>query len=126
MIVEAVDSVDAGACLDAFVEEFSSELPMAAFPRFDYTMGQVKRAGEALKGQILWDESRREEILEIFAIANSWRDSHAYPMPLFCFCHAAHQHFFTAMKQMLSQCVHGDGGLMGAALLTMSPAPLAS
>jgi hypothetical protein len=80
MIVEAVDSVDAGACLDAFVEEFSSELPMAAFPRFDYTMGQVKRAGEALKGQILWDESRREEILEIFAIANSWRDSHAYPM----------------------------------------------
>lgn len=49
---------------------------MADFPRFEYTMHDVKRAGEALKGEILWDEERREEILEIFRIANNWIDSH--------------------------------------------------
>jgi hypothetical protein len=56
------------------------ELSMADFPQLDYTKGQVERAGNALKGAVIWSQERRVEILEIFAIANSWRDSHAYPM----------------------------------------------
>lgn len=64
----------------AELELLSDGLEMADFPRFEYTMHDVKRAGEALKGEILWDEERREEILEIFRIANNWIDSHGYPM----------------------------------------------
>jgi ppGpp synthetase/RelA/SpoT-type nucleotidyltranferase len=43
-------------------------------------MGDVRRAGEALRGQILWCDDSAEEIKEIFRIANNWRDSHMYPM----------------------------------------------
>jgi hypothetical protein len=53
---------------------------MAEFPQFRYTMGDVRRAGEALRGQILWCDDSAEEIKEIFRIANNWRDSHMYPM----------------------------------------------
>lgn len=53
---------------------------MAEFPKFEYTMHDVKRAGEALKGEILWSEERREENVRIFQIANNWIDSHGYPM----------------------------------------------
>jgi hypothetical protein len=53
---------------------------MADFPRFEYSMHDVKHAGNALRGEILWDESRRDELLEIFTIANSWIDGHAFPM----------------------------------------------
>lgn len=55
-------------------------IPMADFPRFKYSMHDVKRAGEALKKEIIWSEDRRDEILEIFRIANNWIDSHGYPM----------------------------------------------
>lgn len=53
---------------------------MGDFPRFEYNMHQVKRAGEALKGELLWRDERRDELIEIFRIANNWRDTHAYPM----------------------------------------------
>jgi len=53
---------------------------MADFPRLQYSKNAVRQAGKALAGDIFWDESRRDEILEIFAIAHSWRDAHIYPM----------------------------------------------
>lgn len=53
---------------------------MADFPRFECSMRQVLRAGEALKGDLIWSEEKAEEFYEIFRIANNWRDSHAYPM----------------------------------------------
>ncbi len=56
---------------------------MADFPRLEFSMHDVKRAGEALKGEILWDEAKREDLLAIFRVANSWLDSHAYPMRRF-------------------------------------------
>lgn len=43
-------------------------------------MNAVRRAGKALSGSIPWEEEKRDEILEIFAIAHSWRDAHIYPM----------------------------------------------
>jgi hypothetical protein len=82
--IKAVQPVSCGIFYgpedDAFAAKRWQELGMAAYPEFKYSMGQVRRAGEALKGTIHWDEERADEILEIFAIANSWRDSHAYPM----------------------------------------------
>ncbi len=53
---------------------------MRDFPRFQHTMNDVKRAGEALRGDIPWDETRRDELLHIFAVANNWIDTHLYPM----------------------------------------------
>lgn len=56
------------------------EPPMADFPVFQYSMQQVKKAGEALRGDLTWSEESREELFEVFRIANNWADSHAYPM----------------------------------------------
>jgi ppGpp synthetase/RelA/SpoT-type nucleotidyltranferase len=38
------------------------------------------RAGEALKGDLVWSPESRLNILEVFQIANNFRDAHAYPM----------------------------------------------
>ena len=53
---------------------------MSDFPQFQYSMNDVKRAGEALRGDIPWEETRREELLHIFTVANNWIDTHLYPM----------------------------------------------
>lgn len=56
------------------------DIAMTDFPRFEYTMHDVKRAGEALKGDLVWSEDRRDDLLAIFKIAHNWIDSHGYPM----------------------------------------------
>lgn len=53
---------------------------MSEFPRLEYSNSLVERAGKALAGELIWTEESAPRILETFAIANSWRDSHAYPM----------------------------------------------
>lgn len=53
---------------------------MDLYPSLQYDMAAVRRAGKALSKAVLWDESRREEILQTFAIAHSWRDAHIGPM----------------------------------------------
>jgi hypothetical protein len=53
---------------------------MSDFPRFEYTMGDVRRAGEALAGDLIWSDETADRIRQIFRIANNWRDSHALPM----------------------------------------------
>lgn len=53
---------------------------MPEFPRFNYTMGDVRRAGEALVTDLIWTDQTAESIRQVFRIANNWRDSHAYPM----------------------------------------------
>lgn len=58
----------------------AGEVAMRDFPKFEYTMHDVKRAGEALKGDVPWSEDTRDELLAIFKIANNWIDSHGYPM----------------------------------------------
>jgi hypothetical protein len=50
------------------------------FPQFDYSMKDVLRAGEALAGRMIWTDETAPRIVEVFSIANNWRDSHAYPM----------------------------------------------
>ena len=55
--------------------------PVANFPKLEYSIRDVRRAGEALKGDIpMNNEDDRASALQIFSIANSWRDSHSYPM----------------------------------------------
>jgi len=53
---------------------------MSEFPHFEYSMGDVRRAGEALAGNLIWTEESADRIREIFRIANNWRDSHALPI----------------------------------------------
>ena len=51
---------------------------MRNFPQFDFSMKEVKRAGDA--GELPWTEDSAPEILRSFQVANNWRDAHAYPM----------------------------------------------
>lgn len=53
---------------------------MSDFPHFKYSMGEVKRAGEVLAGDLSWRDETKEGICEAFHVANNWRDAHAYPM----------------------------------------------
>lgn len=53
---------------------------MAEYPQLQYSMKAVKRAGKRLAENVDWCEADRDGILETFAIANSWRDSHVLPM----------------------------------------------
>lgn len=43
-------------------------------------MRDVRRAGEALSGDLIWTDETAESIRQVFRIANNFRDSHAYPM----------------------------------------------
>ncbi len=54
---------------------------VANYPVLDYSLHDVRRAGEALRGHIpMNSDTEREAALKVFEIANSWRDSHLYPM----------------------------------------------
>lgn len=52
---------------------------MAEYPKLAYSQREVRRAGETLSAKLAWPENR-EKILDAFRVANSWRDSHLYPM----------------------------------------------
>jgi hypothetical protein len=55
--------------------------PVADFPSFNFSMKEVRRAGELLAGAVPWNnEQEAEEARRVFHIAHNWRDSHAYPM----------------------------------------------
>jgi hypothetical protein len=54
--------------------------PVSDFPRFEFKMRDVRRAGEILAGDLAWNEETEAGIREAFSIANNWRDAHAYPM----------------------------------------------
>jgi hypothetical protein len=45
------------------------------FPRLEYTMGDVRRPGEALVTDLIWTDETAETIRQVFRIANNWRDS---------------------------------------------------
>jgi hypothetical protein len=50
------------------------------FPRFGYSMKDVRRAGEVIAGELPWTDENQPEIRDAFQVANNWRDVHAYPM----------------------------------------------
>jgi len=60
--------------------EISEESLVSEYPRLQYSKRDVIRVGQALKGDIIWDSGREQEIYDIFEIAHNWRTSHAYPM----------------------------------------------
>ncbi|MDR6954106.1 ppGpp synthetase/RelA/SpoT-type nucleotidyltransferase [Ancylobacter sp. 3268] len=65
-------------------EEVAGEIrhlgPMADYPRLAFTMNAVRKAGEHLSRHLAFTPESHEEIVETFTVANSWRDSHIYPM----------------------------------------------
>jgi hypothetical protein len=53
---------------------------VADFPRFEYAMRDVRRAGEIIASELPWTEANESEIRRAFEIANNYREAHAYPM----------------------------------------------
>jgi Region found in RelA / SpoT proteins len=53
---------------------------MSDFPEFKYSMKEVREAGKALSGQLIWTDETADYIRRVFAIAHNWRDAHSYPM----------------------------------------------
>jgi hypothetical protein len=53
---------------------------MSQYPQLAYSFKDVRAAGKKLAGPIYFTPDRRSEAIEIFSVANSWRDSHIYPM----------------------------------------------
>jgi hypothetical protein len=63
------------------ISEPTGDSQVPEFPRFEYSMKDVLRAGEALAGDVPWNnDSEAEAARHVFSVANNWRDSHAYPM----------------------------------------------
>jgi hypothetical protein len=50
------------------------------FPVFEYGMRQVRRAGQIIADELIWNPESEDRIRDAFSIANNWRESHAYPM----------------------------------------------
>jgi ppGpp synthetase/RelA/SpoT-type nucleotidyltranferase len=62
-------------------EGYSDMDKISEFPKFRYGIDDLKAASEMIaRDKILWVPEREEEIKSAFRIANSWRESHAYPM----------------------------------------------
>ena len=53
---------------------------MEQFPRSAYTDTDIKQAGKVIADQVLWTDETAPMIRQAFTVANSWRDSHAFPM----------------------------------------------
>ncbi|RAZ92375.1 hypothetical protein DPM33_00140 [Mesorhizobium hawassense] len=53
---------------------------MSQYPRLEYSMEDVRAAGKSLAGPVSFTPQNNAVAVEIFSIANSWRDSHIYPM----------------------------------------------
>jgi hypothetical protein len=53
---------------------------MADYPRFDYTPDDIRDAGKVIAREMLWTPENESAIRQAFNVANSWRDSHAFPM----------------------------------------------
>src|ERR1700730_7635797 len=76
-----VQSVFAEELVSGFEAELDAVLgSVSKYPIFDYSMRDVKRAGEMISGTLPWTDETAPQIRRVFQIANSWRDAHAYPM----------------------------------------------
>lgn len=53
---------------------------MDQFPSTTFSPSDVKKAGKVISGDVPWADEMPPEIKEAFIIANSWRDSDAFPM----------------------------------------------
>ena len=91
------------------------------FPQSAYAKAEVRKAGRLLAQELMWSDGDIPAIREAFAIANSWRDSHAFPM------RSIRYHVIYSMRQL------GIQGLSAARLKRMkairmklgrSPVPL--
>lgn len=85
----------------AVVREWT--LTVADFPRFEYSMHDVRHAGEQIAGSM----PLSPEALQAFKVANNWREAHAYPM------RSVHHQLIAYMRQL------GIAGVSGARLKRM-------
>lgn len=66
--------------LDVGDEPSDRNFAVADFPVLEFSNKEVLKAGEALKGNLVWLPQTEDEIRKVFRVAHSWRDSHAFPM----------------------------------------------
>src|SRR5690349_5925873 len=53
---------------------------MEQFPSTSYSTSEIKAAGIVLAGDLTWTDETAPIIRHAFSVANSFRDSHAFPM----------------------------------------------
>jgi hypothetical protein len=53
---------------------------VADFPRSEFSVEDVRRAGGVIAGDLHWSDETAQGIRQAFQVANNWRDAHAYPM----------------------------------------------
>lgn len=53
---------------------------VANYPEFAYSKNELKKAGKALSGDLIWTPESHADHVRIFKIAYNWRNSHAYPL----------------------------------------------
>lgn len=53
---------------------------MSDQPRFEYSNTAVKKAGVVIAQKLLWTPDNEPTIRHAYSVANSWRDSHAFPL----------------------------------------------
>ncbi|WP_051129067.1 RelA/SpoT domain-containing protein [Brucella anthropi] len=53
---------------------------VANYPEFTYSKNELKKAGKALSGDLIWTPESRDDHVRIFKVAYDWRNSHAYPL----------------------------------------------
>ena len=53
---------------------------LSDFPLLEYSKKDVIRAGNELKGDLVWTAESEQQVRKVFRVANSWRASHAFPM----------------------------------------------
>jgi ppGpp synthetase/RelA/SpoT-type nucleotidyltranferase len=60
---------------------FESVLSPMDFPQFDFSKTQLKDVSRALRIDLPFgSDEEQQRALDVFAVANAWRDSHVYPM----------------------------------------------
>jgi ppGpp synthetase/RelA/SpoT-type nucleotidyltranferase len=77
-LAEAPEAARALCACDCPDDDYDG-LDVADFPRAEYDLTHVKRAGEVIISKAEWSESETE-IRQAFEIANNWREAHAFPM----------------------------------------------
>ncbi|QYM72883.1 RelA/SpoT domain-containing protein [Pseudochrobactrum sp. Wa41.01b-1] len=66
--------------LNSFKDSKERGEVVANYPIYEFSTGDLKRAGKMLAQDIPYDADELVEVIRLFKISYNWRNSHAYPM----------------------------------------------
>lgn len=73
-------SIASTACDSLGGDEAFEFEPMADYPTFHFSVGEARRAGNLIGQNPVWTSQTEGAIRHAFAVANNWREAHAFPM----------------------------------------------